>query len=624
MTGDKKNGIKTLIDMSLRNWSALFCFEMFYRGFGFCALFPFLRYLLSLLPGLAGETILSQSNILLIFQYPLALLLFLVILLLTGLFVYFEIVALFLSCEMGWKRQRVTVWGLWKQTSIKVASFLHPKRMSVFLLLPVMMLSVFALLSGYLQNIRIPEFVMEFIESKPGLFESFIGLLLVFHLILFFYLFGFPSLLFDNKSFIDSWRESAWLLKKSKLRTALRLGIYTLLLYLSLTILAAVGILLLAGSVWIFSGSVSGRSQFQAYCLSLQSIWGILSNILVSIFLCSFIILLYHQRKCESRPAQQKRIWSIRQIAVRSVTMLGTVAFLLLFSESEISGKTWFPQNISTKIIAHRAGATFAPENTLAALRQAIEDHAYMAEIDIQQLKDGTLIAMHDANFKRTTGVDLNVWNADYESIRRFDAGSSFSSGFIGEPVPTLEDMLQAANGKIHLMLELKASGQEQSLVENTLELIKKYGMQDQCMIASMDLELLKQVKKLEPDMQTVYISMLLLSKQFDLKELDAYSIETTSLTAMMVTQAHLQNKEVYVWTANSEVNMRKILRCEADGLITDNPKLADYCIKTANENTFVDALTNFFFPVSAENQKVSSSFLRIKSNLFIRKLLDS
>ena len=55
-------------------------------------------------------------------------------------------------------------------------------------------------------------------------------------------------------------------------------------------------------------------------------------------------------------------------------------------------------------VVAHRAGAKVAPENTVAALEQAIRDGVPIAEIDVQQLSDGTLIVMHDSNFKRTTG----------------------------------------------------------------------------------------------------------------------------------------------------------------------------------------------------------------------------
>ena len=44
-------------------------------------------------------------------------------------------------------------------------------------------------------------------------------------------------------------------------------------------------------------------------------------------------------------------------------------------------------------VVAHRAGAKVAPENTVAALEQAIRDGVPIAEIDVQQLSDGTLIS---------------------------------------------------------------------------------------------------------------------------------------------------------------------------------------------------------------------------------------
>ena len=71
-------------------------------------------------------------------------------------------------------------------------------------------------------------------------------------------------------------------------------------------------------------------------------------------------------------------------------------------------------------VVAHRAGAKVAPENTVAALEQAIRDGVPIAEIDVQQLSDGTLIVMHDSNFKRTTGEDICRCSQNPGSGQRF------------------------------------------------------------------------------------------------------------------------------------------------------------------------------------------------------------
>ena len=100
-------------------------------------------------------------------------------------------------------------------------------------------------------------------------------------------------------------------------------------------------------------------------------------------------------------------------------------------------------------VVAHRAGAKVAPENTLAALEQAIRDGAPIAEIDVQQLSDGTLIVMHDSNFKRTAGEDVCVWDTEADVLSTLEVGSTFSAAYRGEQIPTLEEMLACAGDQM-------------------------------------------------------------------------------------------------------------------------------------------------------------------------------
>ena len=173
--------------------------------------------------------------------------------------------------------------------------------------------------------------------------------------------------------------------------------------------------------------------------------------------------------------------------------------------------------------------------------------------------------------------MDLNVWDAEYRQIRDLDAGSFFSSGYAGEPVPTLEDALRAAKGRIRLMVELKPSGHEARMEEAALDLIRACGMEDACSIASMDEALLRRVKDFAPDIPTVYITALLISSRYDLPYVDWYSVETTSLTPGAVREAHMAGKQVYGWTANSAGTLKKLSDCEVDGIVTDNVPLAVY-----------------------------------------------
>ena len=596
MRSHREYGIKVVFGAALRNWDTLLIFEILYRSFGFLVWFPVQRYLLSLLPALVGERYLGQDNLVLVFRHPGALALLAGVLLMTGLFIFFEIITLFLYCEKGWERERVTARALVKEAGGKAAGLFVPRRLSVFLLLPALMFSAFSFISGYLEEIKVPEFIMEYILQDKLFFPLFVAGAILLHLLLFLCLFGFPDFLMGGCTFRAARRDSFRLLKRTGFRPFWKTVFYSFVFYAVSAAVAVGGILLLASGVRKFAGVEAGRGQFQMYLSIVSNAWDVFIGALASVFLCACIVVLNHQARGARRPGKERGRRKVKKSLFRIASAVGILALLVVFSESEIAGN--LPVRISdqTQIIAHRAGAALAPENTEAALLRAVSDQTTVAEIDVQQLKDGTLIVMHDANFKRAMGKNLNVWEADAAAFQDLNEGQRDSWEYAGEPVPTLETMLLAAKGRIRLMIELKSTGHEKDLEEGTLSLIKKCGMLDQCLIASMDMQILERVKILEPGMKTVYISAVLLTLENGLEEIDAYSVETTALSADLVYQAHLQGKQVYAWTANSERTINKILRCGADGLITDNVPLAKYCMRVKQENLLFRELTELFF----------------------------
>jgi len=69
-------------------------------------------------------------------------------------------------------------------------------------------------------------------------------------------------------------------------------------------------------------------------------------------------------------------------------------------------------------VVAHRGAAGKAPENTLASIRQAIEDGTDWVEIDVQETADGEVIVIHDSDFMKLASVNLKVWDGTLEQIR--------------------------------------------------------------------------------------------------------------------------------------------------------------------------------------------------------------
>ena len=188
------------------------------------------------------------------------------------------------------------------------------------------------------------------------------------------------------------------------------------------------------------------------------------------------------------------------------------------------------------------------------------------------------------------------MWEVGYDEAQTYDAGSWFSPQFTGEPIPALEDILKRAKGNIQVMIELKFTGRETNLVRDVIELIEKSDMVDQCSIGSLNLELLKEVNAINPQIEIVYITPLIYSNQYNIDFVDAFSVETTVLTKEMVTIVHSQEKEIYGWTANSIETIQKNLQCGVDGIITDNPKLVEQYAMQKWDSRLLNAVCQIFF----------------------------
>src|SRR2546425_868141 len=106
--------------------------------------------------------------------------------------------------------------------------------------------------------------------------------------------------------------------------------------------------------------------------------------------------------------------------------------------------------------VAHRGASARAPENKLAAFREAIRLEADAIELDVQLSADGVPMVIHDDTVDRTTNGHGTVATIASRDLRRLDAGAWFSSRFRGERIPTLEEALECARGRCGLNIEIK------------------------------------------------------------------------------------------------------------------------------------------------------------------------
>src|SRR5271155_606218 len=101
--------------------------------------------------------------------------------------------------------------------------------------------------------------------------------------------------------------------------------------------------------------------------------------------------------------------------------------------------KTRVPPAKSMDVIAHRGASCEAPENTLAAFRLGWSE-TDACELDVWLTSDGHLLVCHDANTKRTTGVDKLIAESTLADLRQLNAGSWKSPRYSDEKLPSLAD----------------------------------------------------------------------------------------------------------------------------------------------------------------------------------------
>lgn len=270
--------------------------------------------------------------------------------------------------------------------------------------------------------------------------------------------------------------------------------------------------------------------------------------------------------------------------------VLGLIAGVVI---AGIAG-AWLIHDIQTNdevtIVAHRGAAGKAPENTLAAVRQAIEDEADWVEIDVQESADGEIVVFHDSDFMKLADNEIKVWDATLGQMREIDIGSWFDPVFSGETVPTLVEVLEAARGKAKVVIELKYYGHDQQLEQRVVDIVEKANMVDDTAIMSLKYDAVTKVRALRPKWT---IGLLSATAIGDLTGLDADFLAVAQGMASrgFVRRAHEAGKQVFVWTINDPVSMSRMMSFGVDGIITDEPEMARQVLADRAELSSVERL---------------------------------
>ena len=215
-------------------------------------------------------------------------------------------------------------------------------------------------------------------------------------------------------------------------------------------------------------------------------------------------------------------------------------------------------------IIGHRGAAGYEPENTLLSFRRAVDIGVDWIEFDLHRSADGHLVVIHDETVDRTTNGHGRVRDMTLGQLKGLDAGK-------GQQIPTLQEVIDLARGRVRMIPEIKQEGIELEL----LDVIDRNGIVNDCMVASFHGYSIRRCKEFNPTLQTAAIFSHL-PIDFKAEALDVMAdvlfLRKDIVSQALVEECHKNGFNVNIWNEDTPDEIRKYAAMGPDMMSSNYP----------------------------------------------------
>ncbi len=230
-------------------------------------------------------------------------------------------------------------------------------------------------------------------------------------------------------------------------------------------------------------------------------------------------------------------------------------------------------------IFAHRGASKYAPENTMAAFRLALQQGAEAIELDAKLSADGEVVVIHDLTVDRTTNAKGLVSEFRASDFQKMDAGGHFSEQYRGEAVPTLRQVFEELGEKVYINVELtNYATPRDSLPEKVAQLVKEYHLEEWVLFSSFNPVNLLRIKRLLPECPLAILALEgsagWLARSFVGRWFAPHILHPNLRDAneRLIRSEHARKRRVHVWTVNEPQEIRRLFLQGVDGIFTDDP----------------------------------------------------
>ena len=159
------------------------------------------------------------------------------------------------------------------------------------------------------------------------------------------------------------------------------------------------------------------------------------------------------------------------------------------------------------KLIAHRGLSSLYPENTLPAFYGAARYGFDAFELDIHTTKDGQWVVIHNDDVDHMTDSEGKVADFTLAELREMKLvnGSNIEE-YPDIKMPTLRETLDVCKEwDIPPVIEIK--GCDTEYLPSLKEMLHEYELSDKTVIISFDKEYLEEYRKLDKDIEMLYLA---------------------------------------------------------------------------------------------------------------------
>lgn len=597
------NYCRLCLKLLSRNLSTLLAFEIIYSVITIFVVYPILNFSIDKTLSLSGLTYLSNDNIIYYLSRPATIFIWLAVLLASCLIVIFKIMSVTWYVHASYNQKDISIVQMFK---LGGKCTFKPFKSGVILIFLYTLLFTTAI-SGFTGVDAIPEFIQDYIFESNFLSILMFCLYTILFILSIRFSLNYTCFCFESKNFVSASKKSLALTKRNFFVVLFgRIAPVVLIFFIGFIIKTVFSV----SSILIIKFFCDPDMQ---YLYSLKAVRAAemisiaVQTLSLTISYASLSVIYYKLKNKRQEPVPKyippkgKKHILLNYICLGIVTVI-FIGFTIL-TVIDNSDNLAFDINNEPEISAHRGSSVDYPENSIPAYAAAIEQGADWIELDVHQTADNVVVISHDANIKRISGADKNIWEMTYAELETYDVGSWFSDEYSYLRLPTLDEVIKLCKGKIKLNIEIKPTGHETDFEKNVIDIVKANGFENDCMLASLDIEALKKVKEIDPNIKTLYDMTVAAGNISEMTFIDGFSIEETFISYDIVDQIHQNNKKVFVWTVNEPSNIIDVCKYDIDNILTDDPLTAREVINEEKLSDNTVDFVNLFFKEEMRSQ---------------------